>query len=149
MSLNRSRTQVKDPVNAYQFLVCIGNQEYGFSKISGLRRERENFMIQEGGLNDRVHILPGPAKTGGTIRLERGVYTGEFLPFYMVGERIGNSMTVELWDDPLKRKGKKKIYRLTGLVVKAWEAGDLDAGQNQILIDRLELDYGFLQIEIN
>lgn len=149
MLLNRSQTQTKDPMGAYRFLVFIGNQEYGFSKISGLRRERENFTIQEGGLNDRVHILPGPAKNGGTIRLERGVYTGELLPFYMVGEPIGDSMTVELWDDQSEHKGKKKIYRLTGLVVRAWEVGELDASQNQILVDRMELDYEFLHVEVS
>ena len=147
MALNRSRTQTKDPVSAYQFLVRIGSEEYGFSRISGLRRERENFTIQEGGLNDRVHILPGPARHGGTVRLERGVYAGEFLPFYMVGERVPDSMTIEL-NDP-GNTGKKKTYRLIGLVIKAWEAGDLDAGQNQVLLDRMELDYEFLRIEVN
>lgn len=147
MARDRSSTQRADPVGAYQFLVCIGREQYGFSRVSGLRRTRENFTIPEGGLNDRVHILPGPARQGGTVRLERGVYTGEYLPFYMVGERIPESMTVELWDPP-GGAGKKKIYRLTGLVVRSWEAGDLDANQNQILIDRIELDYEFLRIEI-
>ena len=148
MELDRSRTQSKDPLSAYRFLVRIGKEEYGFSRISGLRRARENFTIQEGGLNDRVHVLPGPAKSGGTVRLERGVYAGEFLPFYMVGERVPDSMTVELYDSA-GDTGKKKIYRLIGLVVRSWEAGDLDASQNQILIDRIELDYEFLRIEVN
>lgn len=146
MSLDRSRTQTRDPAAAYRFLVHIGKEEYGFSRVSGLRRQRENFTVQEGGLNDRVHVLPGPAKQGGTLRLERGVYMGEYLPFYMVGETIPDSMTVELWDPS---GGGKKRYRLVGLVVKAWEAGDLDASQNQVLIERMELDYEYLRIEIN
>ena len=146
MSMDRSKTQRREPAGAYQFLVQIGKQEYGFSKISVLRRERENFTIQEGGLNDRVHILPGPVKHGGTVRLERGVYLGEALPFYMAGEPLPGPMTIELCS-PSGQSGQKN-YTLVGLVVKSWEAGDLDASQNQILIDRFEIDYEFLQIEI-
>ena len=148
MKLNRSTTQTKDPLIAYQFRVRLGEEEYGFSKVSGLRRARENFTYQEGGLNDRVHILPGPTKQGGTLRLERGVYTGEHIPFYLVGERIPDSMTVELYDQQGKDR-KKKTYRLIGLVVRSWEVGELDASQNQILIDRMELDYEFLRIEVS
>lgn len=146
MAADRSTTQRRDPAGAYQFLVRIGNDEYGFSRISGLRRERENFTIQEGGLNDRVHILPGPVKRGGTVRLERGVYLGEQLPFYMAGEPLPGAMTIELCS-PSGQSGQKN-YTLVGLVVKSWEAGDLDASQNQILIDRFEIDYEFMYIEV-
>ena len=147
MPLDRSNTQKRDPLTNFQFRVCIGEEEYGFSKISGLRRERENFTIQEGGLNDRVYVLPGPTKRGGTVVLERGVYSGEYFPFYLVGEYIPNSMTIELWDQQENAK-QKKVYRLVNLVVKSWEAGDLDASQNQVFIDRMELDYGYLCIEV-
>ena len=54
-------------------------------------------------------------------------------------------MRVEVWDfDPVSQLGK--VYTLTGLVVKKWEAGELDALQNAVLIDRFELDYEHLEI---
>ena len=39
-----------------------------------------------------------------------------------------------------------KFYTVTGLVVKKWEAGELDALQNTILIDRFELNYEHLLV---
>ena len=133
------------PLAAYTFHVQIVKTEIGFSKISGLQRTRENFVYQEGGLNDRIHVLPGPVKSCGTLCLERGAYFGEYFPFYLTGERIGWPMRVELWSFmPEYKLGK--VYTLTGLVVKRWEASELDALQNTLLIDRFELDYEYIEI---
>lgn len=134
------------PLAAYAFHVLIGTAEFGFSKISGLGRRAESFIYQEGGLNDRVHVLPGPVKRCGTVRLERGVYAGEYVPFYLAGERLTQSMRIEV--RPPGDQAQGKVYTLTGVVVKAWEAGDLDALQNSILIDRFELDYESLHLSL-
>lgn len=135
-----------EPLAAYQFHIRIGEQEFGFSRISGLQREGETFRYQEGGLNERVHILPGPARYGGVLRLERGAYFGEYFPFYLAGERLGCPVTVEVWTEHPEAK-PAKVYTLTGVVVKKWEVGELDAIQNAILIDRFELGYENIAIE--
>lgn len=134
-----------EPLAAYQFHVRVGEQEFGFSRVSGLQRERETFQYQEGGLNDRVHLLPGPARNSGVLRLERGAYFGEYFPFYLAGERLGWPVTVEVWTERPEPK-PAKVYTLTGVVVKKWEVGDLDAMQNAILIDRFELGYEYLAV---
>ena len=69
-----------DPLAAYTFRVFLGVMEFGFSKVSGLGREAETTVYQEGGVNDRVHVLRAPVKTPGTLRMERGAYAGEFSP---------------------------------------------------------------------
>lgn len=137
-----------DPLAAYQFHVRLGLLEFGFSKVSGLQQSRETITYQEGGLNDRVHVLPGPTKSCGTIHLERGVYFGEYVPLYLVGERLKDPMRVELWTTfaPIPLLGK--VYTLTGLVVKHWEVGELDALQNALVIDRFDLDYESMQVSI-
>lgn len=137
-----------DPLAAYQFHVRIGLLEFGFSRVSGLQQSRETITYQEGGLNDRVHVLPGPTKSCGTIRLERGVYFGEYVPLYLVGERLKDPMRVELWTTfaPIPLLGK--VYTLTGLVVKHWEVGELNALQNALVIDRFDLDYESMQVSI-
>lgn len=132
-------------LTVFRFKVLLDQREYGFSKISGIRRERPTVTIREGGLNDRVHVLPGPASSCGTIILERGVYAGELFPFYMAGETLGIPMRVEVWD-PTGRKKIEKCYTLTGLVVRKWEAGELNAMENSLLIDRFELDYEAVSI---
>lgn len=134
-----------DPLAAFNFRVRIEKQEFGFAKISGLQRARETFTYQEGGLNDRVHVLVGPMKSCGTLRLERGVYFGELVPFYMTGERIDRPMRVEMRAFTTKER-LAKVYTLSGLVVKKWEVGELDAMQNTLLIDRFELDYEYLDV---
>lgn len=132
-------------LTAFRFRVFLNQDEFGFSKISGLSRERPTVTIREGGLNDRVHVLPGPVTGCGTIRLERGAYAGEVFPFYLVGESLKTPMRVEVWD-PTGRKKLEKCYTLTGLVVRKWEAGEFNAMENALLINRFELDYESLSV---
>lgn len=146
-----------DPLAAYTFRVWIGQTEYGFSKVSGLSRESEAVIYQEGGLNNRVHVLPGIVKNPGVLRLERGAYVGKEFPFYLAGERLSETLRIDIRPPlPPKKKGeqkgqtaakpKGKVYALTGLWVKKWEVGELDALQNTLLIDRFELNYDYIYI---
>lgn len=134
-----------DQMLSYPFRLRAGKQELRFSRVSGLRQERGTFIYQEGGLNERVHLLPGPARSGGTLRLEQGVYCGEDFPFYLEGERLNTPVTLEIWAESSQPK-PGKIYTLTGVVVKKWEVGDLDAMQNAILIQKFELGYEHIAV---
>jgi len=136
-----------DPLGAYTFHVWLGNLPFGFSKVSGLSREAATTVYQEGGVNDRVHVLRGPVKNPGTLRLERGAYAGEYFPFYLAGERLALPMRIEV-RSPVGLHLPGKFYTLTGLVVKKWEAGEMDALQNTLLIDRFELDYEYMYIAV-
>ncbi len=135
----------REPLAAYDFHVWIGEKEFGFARVSGLARESEPFTYQEGGVNDRVHLLPGPVKNSGTLRLERGVYAGELFPFYLVGERLKAAARLEIWGEA-NAAAAGKIYTLTGLVVKKFEVGEMDAMQNALLIDRFELGYEAMRV---
>lgn len=148
-------TRSMDPLAAYTFRVWLGQEEYGFSKLSGLSRESEAVVYQEGGLNDRVHVLPGMVKRPGILRLERGAYAGKEFPFYIAGERLSETLRIDIRPPlpPRKRgeqkgqsKNKGKVYALTGLWVKKWEVGGLDALQNTLLIDQFELNYEYLYL---
>lgn len=134
-----------DPLAAYIFRVWLGQQEYGFSKASGLSRETEAVVYQEGGLNDRVHVLRGTVKNPGLLRLERGAYAGKEFPFYLAGDRLSETLRIVV-RPPGSSREKGKVYALTGLLVKKWEVGELDAQQNTLLIDRFELNYEYLYI---
>lgn len=134
-----------DPLSAFLFRVCIGKEEFGFSKISGLQREIETVTYKEGGLNSQVHVFPGAVRSGGIVHLERGSYAGEQFPFYLVGERLKEPMYIEIYN-PFNRSVIDKSYILQGLVVQKWEAGELDAMQNALHIDRFELSYEYLEV---
>lgn len=131
------------PLSAYAFRVLLNTMEFGFSKVSGLGRESGSVIYQEGGLNDRVHVLPGMVKGCGTVRLERGVYAGGYIPLYLAGERLAVPLRIEVCP-PNDLRRQEKVYTLTGLVVRKWEVGELDAMQSMVLIDRFEVDYEHL-----
>jgi len=136
-----------DPLAAYTFHVRLGTLAFGFSKVSGLSREAETTVYREGGLNDRVHVLRGAVKNPGVLRLERGAYAGEYFPFYLAGERLSLPMRIEVRSSG-GAQTPGKFYTATGLVVKKWEAGELDALQNTLLIDRFELHYEYLYVTV-
>ena len=134
-----------DPLAAYTFRVFLGELEFGFSKVSGLGWESEPVIYQEGGMNDRVHVLRGRVKNCGVLRMERGVYAGEQFPFYLAGERLNQPIRIEV-RTPGGERPQGKGYTLTGLAVKKWEAGELDGLHSAIHIDRFELDYEYLYV---
>lgn len=135
----------QDPLSAYNFHVRLGLLEFGFSRASGLQRQAEPVTYQEGGLNDRVHVLPGPVKTCGTLSLERGAYAGEYFPFYLVGEKLTVPLRLEIWN-PANSMLAGKVYTLVGLVVKTFRVGDMDAARSALLIDRFDIDYEYMYI---
>lgn len=132
----------KDLLNRYSFRVFLGGAEaleLGFSKVSGMRVGVETTTYQEGGVNDRVHLLRGPVQHGGTLRMERGVYGGEVCPLYVTGTWLP-ALTLQVYAHPSQKK-PGKTYLFSNLIVKSWEVGAMDALQSEILIDTFEVDY--------
>lgn len=136
-----------DPLAAYTFHVWLGQLPFGFSKVSGLSREIETTVYQEGGVNDRIHALRGPVKNPSILRMERGAYAGEYFPFYLVGERLTPPIRIEV-RSPGSLSLPGKFYTATGLIIKKWEVGEMDAQQNILLIDRFELSYEYMYISV-
>ncbi|HEX9374020.1 MAG TPA: phage tail protein [Roseiflexaceae bacterium] len=63
-----------DPYAAFNFLVEIeGLLVGGFSDVTGLQVEIETQPYREGGLNEYVHLLPGPARYSQNLVLKRGL----------------------------------------------------------------------------
>ena len=132
----------KDLLNKYAFRVFLTGAEpleLGFSKVSGVRSGVETATYQEGGVNDRIHLLRGPVQRGGTLRLERGVYRGEICPFYLTGTWLP-ALTLQVYADP-NQEMPGKTYLFSNLIVKSWEVGEMDAMDSKILIDTFEVDY--------
>lgn len=124
------------PAAAYRFSIIVNDIEMGFQRVSGIVREAGIETYQEGGLNDRVHIFP---KQGGeaVLSLERGVYRGDKLPFYLVGERLGS-----LHLSVLNSEGTPlKSYMFSNILVKKWEVGEMSAQNSEVLIERFEVCY--------
>jgi phage tail-like protein len=68
-----------DPAPAYLFYVDISGIIVAlFTECSGIGGERSYEVIQEGGLNDHAHVLPGQIKYN-NITLKRGMSTSQEL----------------------------------------------------------------------
>lgn len=132
-----------DPIPGYRFIVFFNGLLMGFQKVSGISREVETEIYQEGGLNTRVHVFPKACAGEHLLCLEKGTYSGIEHPFSLVGIAFDGILNLTVMDNlgrPLKS------YFFTGLIIKKWEIGDLSAEQNSILIDRFEISYEDFQV---
>lgn len=132
-----------DPLPGYRFIVSLNNILMGFQKITGMRSQIETEIVQEGGLNTRVHIFPKSCGREQILRLEKGIYAGQMNPLCLVGQKIPGVLNVMVMDN---RRKPLKTYLFTELIVKSWEVGEMSADQNGILVDHFEISYEDFQM---
>jgi len=138
-----------DPIPAFKFWVEIKSIVVAeFQECSGLRLERTVETIEEGGVNDRVHLLPGRNKSA-NISLKRGLTdSDELWRWYQEG----------LYDGDVKKINFSILLRdVSGEVVKRWNVKDafpvkwegpqLTAESNQVAIETLEIAHHGLTLE--
>ncbi len=133
-----------DPIPNYKYGVEIdGVLVAGFTSCSGLEVSRETLELVEGGVNDHVHVLPGPLEHG-HLTLKRGI-----------------AFTTFLWDwfhqggfDAAVQRRPVTIYRydLTGALASTWSIRDaypvkwvgaeLRADSRELAVETLELAFG-------
>lgn len=131
-------------VQNYRFKVLINNNAAEFAKISGLGMDVETEMIAEGGYNGYGHAAVTPTKNNKTLRLERGVYSGEnnVLGKLRPGMYLPQGIVVMV----LGRNGDiVKKYAAEQVMVTKWELGELDASGGQVLIQTFEVTYAELK----
>ena len=129
-------------MNSGSFSVTIGNIDLSFSRISGIGQTQEYDTYTEGG--GRIHLLPKPLTSAGTITFERGisVIDRNTAGVFMSGGEI-NNITIHLkkFDDIVES------YWIESGMVVSWELGDLDAVTPVVLIKKMKLAHtGLIRI---
>lgn len=141
-----SSSRRADPSPSFRFHVEIqGIQVARFSECSGLEFEQETFDYKEGGLNSRLHRLPGRFKFS-NVTLKRGIATdGQALWDWVTktvsqagdGKVVTHDVTVTLYDlageEPLQTWTFQAAYPVK------WSVVALSAEQNAIAIETLVL----------
>lgn len=130
-----------DPLPAYKFWIEIESIVVAeFEECSGIRLERDFDKVEEGGVNDHVHILPGRNKYSNIV-LKRGMMLGnELWSWYQEG----------LYDTKVKRVNFSILLRdVAGEVAKRWnvingfplkwEVNQLTSDSNKYAIETLEI----------
>ncbi len=127
-----------NPIPGYRFIAFLNNIIMGFQKVSGISRGVETETYHEGGLNTSVHVFPKYCNSERILRMEKGVCKGLEHPFCLTGVRLEGPLNLIVMDNqgvPLKS------YLFTGLILKAWEVGELSAEQSSILTNSFEVSY--------
>ena len=135
-----------DPSPSFRFRVEIQGVSIGrFSECSGLEFEQETFDYREGGLNSKVHRLPGRFKYT-NLTLKKGIATdGRPLWDWMEGtvksagegRLTTHNVTVTLYDVSGRRP--LRTWEFANAYPVKWSATALSADQNAIAVETLVL----------
>jgi phage tail-like protein len=129
------------PASVYKFWVEMQSVVVAeFKECSGLHLERDYEKIEEGGVNDHWHWLPGRNKYG-NITLKYGVVQGnELWSWYQEGLYDGKVKRVNF--SILLRNVEGTIVRrwniVEGFPVK-WEGPSLNVETSQVAVETLEI----------
>lgn len=130
------------------FLVTIGQEVFGFSKVSNLVAQVEYEVVQEGGNNEYPLLFPKQKTNPDTLILEKGVHE-------LVAAPTFNSLREGMWVEQvtilvLENRGalKKAFFIEKGLIVKR-TFSELDALRGELLIETMEIAHsGLIEIPI-
>jgi phage tail-like protein len=132
----------QDPAPSFKFKVELGGIiEAHFTECSGLNVERAVLQYEEGGVNDRVHILPGRFKYSNIV-LKHGVTESSVLwNWYKKGSQSGivtglRNISILLFDSTGKQV---KRWNINGAYPIKWSGPDLNTANSQVAVETLEI----------
>ncbi|MCU0501256.1 MAG: phage tail protein [Anaerolineae bacterium] len=140
-------SQRKDPYLGTNFLVEIkGLVVAGFNEVSGLQVEIEVQEYREGGFNEFIHRLPGPARYPSNLVLKRGVADNDELWKWHQEIRQGKITRRDcsiIFRD--SSGAEKRRWTFEGAYPTRWIGPDLRAGSAAIAIEAVEFAHRGLQ----
>ncbi len=135
-----------DPAPSFKYGIKIdGSLMAGFTSCSGLEVTRDTKDVPEGGINDHVHVLPGPLKHS-RVTLKDGLVYSSFM---------WDWLHEGMYDVKVKRLAITIIlYGLDGTAARTWtvadaypvkwSASDLRSDSNEVAIETIEFAHSGL-----
>lgn len=124
-------------------------KETGFKSVSGLEVSLETEPAQVGGINDVVYQLPKKVKYSNLV-LNRGIAVQDsFLTkwFWLQQQQDGQVIKKDLLVSLLSPQNVPMIIWLVlGAYPISWKSTNLDATENQILYEEIQLAYNSFEI---
>lgn len=129
-----------DPAPSFKYGVMIdGNLMAGFTSCSGLEVTRESKPVEEGGINDHVHQLPGPLKQS-RLTLKNGLVYSNYM---------WNWIHAGMYDVKVTRRPITIIlYGVDGTAARTWtvadaypvkwSTGELKSDGNEVAVETVE-----------
>lgn len=135
-------------LSTYHFLVTIGQEIFGFSKISNLESAIEYETVSEGGNNAYPLLFPKQKTKPDTLILEKGIMdrsSGSFFESLTEGTHLEMVIIlVTKGDDQLE----KAFFFKEGIITKR-SFSDLDAMKCELFIEKMEITHsGLVEIPL-
>lgn len=120
---------------AYSFLLRVEMViDVPCRAVKNLRRENEFDYIQEGGLNDFVHLKRKPVSKPFSFQVER--YAGiDYVDPLTLGTELFLPVLLFVFDMPSKTLKLHRTYTFTGCTVIAKDYGELNAEKSELLVE--------------
>ena len=131
-----------------EFGISKNKDDVRFQSVSGLAVEHDMEEFKEGGENRFTHKLPVRTKYSDLV-LKRGMLTdSEVIKWCLRAFRDRDFEPSDITVTLMNEKSEPlKVWKVAHAVPKKWQASDLNAVENAVVIETLELSYRYFTME--
>ncbi len=131
-----------------EFSISKNKNDVRFQAVSGLTVEYDMEEFKEGGENRFTHKLPVRTKYADLV-LKRGMLTdSEVTNWCLKAFRDREFKPADLSVILMNEKGQPlRVWNVTHAIPKKWQVSDLNANDNSVVIETLELMYQYFTIK--
>jgi phage tail-like protein len=149
---NFGNDHILDPQGAYIFCLEIDKKEVAhFLECSGLKSSTTIFELEEGGMNHRVHKLPGQSRWE-NITLRYGV-TGDATMLQWRGDILQDKFKADSRKNGaivMKNNNMQVVrrYNFKAAWPVSWEGPSFNAQSNELAIESVELAHDGIEVQV-
>lgn len=137
------KNQIVRPLYGFSFLLRVeGAIDVACKSIKNFKRENEFEYIQEGGLNDYVHLKRKPASKPFTFQAER--YAGmDYLGVdpLALGTELFLPLILLIYDNPADSVHFHRMYTFTGCTVIGKDYGELHSEKSSLVTETITIAF--------
>ena len=131
-----------------EFGISRNKDDVRFQSVSGLSVEYDMEEYKEGGENRFTHKLPVRTKYADLV-LKRGMLTNsDVLDWCLKAFRDRDFQASDLNVILMNEKSEPlRSWKIANAIPKKWQVSDLNANENSLVIETLELSYRYYSIQ--
>jgi phage tail-like protein len=147
---SQTSPRVADPEGNFMFYLVLGNSTdpvAQFKEASGLKSSTQVFELEEGGVNHRVHKLPGQSRwdnlvlrCGVSADTQLATWRNEVLSDEFGKRKSGSIVMMTVAGEEVRR------YNFTDGWPVAWEGPHFSADGAEVAVEMIEIAHSGLQI---
>lgn len=143
-----SNMKNNEMIMSMNFLLTMDREEIPCKSIHGFHREREQEYIQEGGMNDYVHLRPKPVSKPSTLEIERYV-TADYKDYFPEGAVLAADIVLEVGKGNSFTEGSSLRLIFKGCTVTGKSYGELNAEKGGIFTETVTVSYQELKVGVS